>query len=341
MKFDNVKIVEPALRIHPDSLVMFSQCHYTNYQPHSNHNSLLNLNSNFNHNNLSPQAKRKLEKAIKYLIFTATDKEAYNNKTKSKFRFKVNMVTLTLSSSQVHSDQTIKSQCLNQLLLELKQHYSVKNYVWKSEYQVNGNVHFHLLTDQFIPWFELQNRWNRIQNKLGYVDRFKYDKAVKAPNSTDVHSLRKINNVVNYCTKYMVKVSRKNKSKCSRVNCPLGKLVTKSSKSMSPGVLAFLRKLADNGRVWGCSYTLVDLKGGASTLDCELLEEIERLQKEKGSRRIDKDNFSLVMFDNNMLNSGSYPVLSNLLNSFIVEKFGYCEKILIFNEYKPPSSEIC
>lgn len=339
MSYNNTKLIEHALRIHPDNLVMFSQVHYTDYVPRSNKNSLLNLKSNFNHNNLSDQAKRKMTKSIKYLIYTASEKVAYNNKTQSKFKFKVNMVTLTLSSQQVHSDQTIKSKCLNQLLIELKQFYNVKNYVWKSEYQKNGNIHFHILTDKFIPWSELQNRWNRIQNKLGYVDRIEFIPKKKQPNSTDVHSLQKIANIASYCTKYMVKDGKRNRFKINRKNSPLHVVHRRLPCSMSAGVLYFLRKLANKGRIWGSSYELTDLRGGASELDEDLLSEIDRLQKSTGAKRIDKDNFSIVMYDNKVLHNGQFPKLAKLLDSFIADHFGYCNQELIFNEYKWPSGQ--
>lgn len=335
---DNFRIVEPALRIHPSSLVMFSQLHYSNYVPSGRKKSMLNLSSNFNHNNLSAQAKRKMTKAIQYLIYTTSEKKAYNNKTKSSFKFKVNMVTLTLSSKQVHSDQTIKSKCLNQLLIELKEHYRVHNYVWKSEYQSNGNVHFHILTDKFIPWNELQNRWNRIQNKLGYVDRFLNNRSAKKPNSTDIHSLYKIQNVVNYCTKYMVKDAKRNRCKTNRANTPLGLSSHRYPVRLSAGVLPFLRKLANKGRIWGSSYDLTNLTGGQATIDEALLKEIASLQSLSGSHRIDKEDFTILTFPDHALHNGNFPLLANLLDSFITEHFGYSSPELIFNEYKWPGS---
>jgi hypothetical protein len=334
---DNIRLIEPALRIHPNNLVLFSQYHYSNYTPSFSSHSLLNLKSNFNHNNLSVQAKRKMTKAIHYLLYTASEKTAFNNKTKSSFKFKVNMVTLTLSSEQVHSDQLLKSVCLNQLLIELKSHYSVRNYVWKCEYQQNGNLHFHILTDKFIPWQELQNRWNRIQNKLGYVDRISFTPKHKQPNSVDVHSLRKVSNIASYCTKYMVKDAKRNRYKTNRKNSPLGVSSHRYVIRLSSGVLPFLRKLANKGRVWGSSYDLSNLRGGSATLDSDLLSEIALLQADKSSNRINKDDFSLLYFDEKVLHSGRFPLLAGLLDCFIAEHFGSFQPSLIFNEYSPPT----
>jgi hypothetical protein len=85
------------------------------------------------------------------------------------FTFEVNFVTLSLASKQIHSDQVIKSKLLDSLLKESKRRWNVDHYIWKAEKQKNGSIHFHILTDVFIPYNELRNVWNRIQGKLGYI----------------------------------------------------------------------------------------------------------------------------------------------------------------------------
>ena len=122
----------------------------------------------------------------------------------------------------------IKAKCLNQFLIEIGKYNYISNYVWRAEYQKNGNIHFHILVNHYMCWRELQYRWNRIINKLGYVDRYqenmknwhkegfkvrpellgKWDakaqlKAWKegekmnwrSPNSTDIHSIQNISNI--------------------------------------------------------------------------------------------------------------------------------------------------
>jgi hypothetical protein len=134
----------------------------------------------------------------------------------------------------------------------------------------------------------------------------------------------------------MVKNGKRNKSKIKRCDSPLIRPVDRYPNRLSAGVLPFLRKLANKGRIWGSSYELTDLRGGSAELDQDLLEEIDRLQKSHGSQRVDKDDFSIVMFDAKVLHNGRFPGLAKLLDSFIVEHFGYCSQVLVFNEYKPP-----
>src|SRR5690625_4606399 len=72
----------------------------------------------------------------------------------------------------MHNDKEIKELSLNQLLVELRKHYDMQNYMWKAELQANKNIHFHIVTDAFVQFHALQRRWNRILSNLGYIASF-------------------------------------------------------------------------------------------------------------------------------------------------------------------------
>ena len=46
------------------------------------------------------------------------------------------------------------------------------NYVWRLEFQKNGNVHYHLVTDTYLDYFLVRKIWNRILEKGGYISDF-------------------------------------------------------------------------------------------------------------------------------------------------------------------------
>ncbi len=177
---------------------------------------------------ISKKAKKRITNAIDWLLLLSRNKTVYNPKTKKSFKFKVSFVTLTLSSEQIHSDNKIKKDLLNQFLVEARKKWKVDKYVWRAEKQLNGNIHFHIVVDKFISYKSLVQTWNRIQNKLGYVDRYSikqqkffangfkfrkelgknwsYAAQLKAyhlgkacnftnPNSTDVHKVYGIKNL--------------------------------------------------------------------------------------------------------------------------------------------------
>jgi len=187
---------------------------------------------------ISHKAALRIRRAIDWLLFIEPVKPFTSPGSNQTYYMKINFITLTLASKQVHSDNEIKSQCLDHFLTELRQFSPGISYIWRAEAQANGNIHFHITTNRFLPWNVLRNKWNRIQNKLGYIDRhqetmkerFKHGfqfnpnskmygdyktqlKRFKSglkhnwrqPNSTDVHSVHKIKNVAAYLSKYCTK----------------------------------------------------------------------------------------------------------------------------------------
>lgn len=71
----------------------------------------------------------------------------------------------------------------------------LKNYVWVSEAQERGNIHFHLVTStEFISVNYVQNYWNKLINQ-------------KSNNSVDVEFIKEssIRNISGYFAKYMSK----------------------------------------------------------------------------------------------------------------------------------------
>jgi hypothetical protein len=160
-----------------------------------------------------------------------------------KGKEKITFLTLTLPSKQVHGDKVIKDKCLKQFLTEIRSKYEVEKFIWKAEKQAQGQLHFHILLDKFLPAKDVREMWNRIINKLGYV--YEYHKKMNAlewcgyrdmrlkeikgkpsekqkksirnaykkgvasnwmnPNSTDIENLKKVGNIAAYCAKYMSK----------------------------------------------------------------------------------------------------------------------------------------
>jgi len=226
---------------------------------------------------LSVKAIRNIKRSV-YTLLNGVDPEIMLN---GKGTDKITFVTLTLPSLQMHDDKVIKSKCLNQLLGEFKTKYQMKNFVWRAENQKNGNIHFHLLVDCKIPHKELRSIWNRIINKLGYVDaytekmktltfeQYKYlrygEKQISenqlfklrssfdlgcsigwsSPNSTDIQRLSKVKNVVAYICKYI--------SKAEEVEQPI------------------------SGRVWQCSQAVSKAKRCVEYLTSKFTDELRQI----------------------------------------------------------------
>lgn len=325
--------------VHPSQISIYKDLSQIRKKKLHSLNSFENLNHNENRNKISQQAKRKLNRSIDYLLYTAKQKTVSNNRKQTKFTFKAAFITLTLSSNQEHSDQLIKSQLLNQFLVEAKKKWNMTKYVWKAERQRNGNLHFHILTDVFIPYNELRNTWNRCQSKLGYIAAFQKVHGHKNPNSTDVHSLAKVKNVRQYMAKYMTKETLQNRCQMSREQANFRAKKLYSEQTVSKGAKDFLRKESNNGRIWGCSTNLSELKGGRSEIDSYIADELDKLCSHKKTKLFIKEHFSCIFFDSEILNPIQFPELYQLLQSFISQHIEPQQQQLIFNEYLPPNED--
>lgn len=203
MSFDYLQ----SYNIHPHKIVSYQLYIGKRSIRKRNDRSLLNLLTNNHRGRISGQARNKITNYINIILAQAKVKRFYSVKDQATYSFRVNFITLTLPSTQIHTDQQIKKECLNQFLTEMRRKMGGVKYFWRAEKQTNGNIHFHLLTDKFYHWRDIRQDWNRIIGKLGYVDRFQSLHGHRDPNSTDVHAIKKIKNLGAYLSKYCTKQS--------------------------------------------------------------------------------------------------------------------------------------
>jgi hypothetical protein len=245
----------PYYSLKPNSLTLFVRPDKTIFSS-KQIETFKNLEENENHyNELSIHSRKRLRNSIEYLLYISKNAKLTGKKQISKkvnteieietgklhtkpINYKLTFITLTLSSKQKHTDEEIKSNLLNHFLTEARKNWNMQYYIWKAEKQENGNIHFHILSNNYIKHEELRKTWNRIQNKPGYnyVDAYSRkmqdffregfktfpgdtrqkktqekayycNKAINwtNPNSTDIHCLYKIKNVSAYMSKYLSK----------------------------------------------------------------------------------------------------------------------------------------
>lgn len=149
---------------------------------------------------LSVHAIRRMRHAMQILQATAKRKKVFQKSSGKYFSFKINFITLTLPSKQIHSDSFITAHMLQKFLRWLREVKGANKYVWKAETQQNGNIHYHITTSHFIHWLDIRKKWNSICFQNGY-----FSVKTSDPNSTDVHSVYNDKQIVNYMVKYLSK----------------------------------------------------------------------------------------------------------------------------------------
>lgn len=146
------------------------------------------------------------------------------------------LLTLTLSAAQAHTDQEIRRLLLGPFLQDLKRKHQAANYMWFAEKQGNGNIHFHIILDRFVPHESARRLWNKAQDRCGYVARYRagreawhaggfhydqadarskaqqqhaYQEGVRVgwsnPSSTDIRQVRGADAVIAYVVEYCAK----------------------------------------------------------------------------------------------------------------------------------------
>lgn len=168
---------------------------------------------------ISQKAKRRLTTAMQWMIHLSPHNSTYCKVQKRYFKFKLNFITLTLSGVQMHADKFVVHKMLRPFLKYI-QRKGAKYYVWKAETQDNGNLHFHITTNTYIHWKSIRNKWNSLQNKYGYLDKYFETHDDKDANSTDIHSVKNDNSIIGYMVKYMLKGDRYKKNQSATYNIP-------------------------------------------------------------------------------------------------------------------------
>jgi len=230
---------------------------------------------------LSAKSKRKLFDSINLLYSLSNKRNIKMRNGKHIYNFRAAFITLTLPSKQMHSDTFIKKNCLNQLFVELRNYYNLRNYVWKAELQENENIHFHIITDSYIDYQALRRRWNRILEKYGYLSAYsdkmnslsfaqyhklrnKYHACTieksseayhkgrsvswRSPNSVDIKSIFSKKNLAAYLGKYVGKNVSKDLDPA------------RNATDLNPKQLAFIHRQMSFGRSWFRSYSLSSIK---------------------------------------------------------------------------------
>jgi hypothetical protein len=345
----NTLTLIPQATIHPDKIILtnrleWSEGRKSTYRPTSGQEFFTSQSDRIIHSSrsaggdISKNAKRKVIRALDYLLLMASDKKGYIPKSGKHFSFRLAFVTFTLPSIQRHTDNVIKKTLWNQMLIELCKYHNVKNYLWRAEKQKNGNIHFHLIIDKFVLYSELRKRWNRICNKLGYVDEYakiqktwhnngfrvrtellqKWSKeqqykawltGVKSdwtsPNTTDIHSVKNIRNIKDYVSKYL----------------------TKAIEDKDKKTKAQLEKLVVVGRIWSCNQELSDIKGAVMEIDTEISEELKKITELSHCNKFEDTYFSIYYVTLADLVQFKSTVLYNYFAEYMVRHFNYSSQL--------------
>lgn len=288
-----------------------------------------NLKDNRHHGKFSTRSRKKVMRAVDYLAYVNRVVKRAHTSAGTSVRYRLVFFTLTLSSPQVHPDKVIKRDLLQPFLQQLRRRWHVSNYIWVPERQDNGNLHLHFIADRFIPMQDLRDVWNNIQEKLGYVTQFRTSQQefYKA-------GFRFRPDVKNNPTYSGQVKSYREGVRTGWKNPPSTRIdrlysVNQSARYMSKYISKMEQKLEIDGRLWGCSVTLSQLKGGMTFAEGAVSDELDQLSIDPSVRIYKSDYYTHFEFNHDVITWSKYPLLYELLISYIRERFpGFVDNAL-------------
>lgn len=162
---------------HPSCTIVYKSFDSHKKRKQTNKNSLKNLATGalgkYN-GEMSDATKRKCKKMINNFLLCHQFSGQPEPPT---------FVTLTLPAKQKHDDKEIKKKMFSDWFIPaMKRNADTKHYFWRAEPQKNGNIHFHIIFDKFIPWQNVRGTWNNILGSYGYLEDYKNNQLSKHPN---------------------------------------------------------------------------------------------------------------------------------------------------------------
>lgn len=186
-----VASINTKIKFKNDSLVQVNLYQRANNEPFNPNrkNNLLHQDGNLGAYNgyLSPNTRKNIMEILSTWLISI---ELNSKMGERKLQVNSNVafptfVTLTLPATQKHDDKEIKEKVLKPFIKWLgksgdefykngkysgqQKGFNVKVYFWRAEAQMNGNIHFHLIIDRYIPWERIRSQWNLCCEYLGYI----------------------------------------------------------------------------------------------------------------------------------------------------------------------------
>lgn len=263
---------------------------------------------------------KRMKAAIDALISIAEPKTVKHPTKDYTFTFKHNFITLTLPAPQRDiEDQDITNKALKPLLEYLKDHYEGISYIWKAERQLNGNLHYHITTDRFIPHDILKERWNYYLRKFPFIKEFASKHGHSHPNSTDIHATHAIKNWKQYMVKYFTK-GRETVEELT--NIPWRKQKISKPHNLKPGQLyqrVLTREEAKiKGKTWDCSLHLKQAKRANVHIDYKLHKALTDYLKEDRTRGKSSERCQMIFIKRNEWKNYLPPIIQETFDQWVL-----------------------
>lgn len=156
---------------------------------------------------LTAHARRRLLSAVDILIQRNPKREIWNPISNTSHEFSINFITLTVASNTNITAREGYDLLLSKWIRYMRDKYDMREYIWKAELQERGQLHYHITSNTFIPWQVIRWKWNKSQKEAGLLNEYAKKHKNFNPNSVDVHTVEKENDILAYVSKEISKTT--------------------------------------------------------------------------------------------------------------------------------------
>lgn len=224
---------QPYLQIRKNALVFYDLPQNRNY-----------ANNNFKDFNTyqgftSSGAKKRIRRTVDILCQLSPPRKAINPVTNKKFTHALSFITLTISEKErkVQPLET-NTTLLAPFIRTMRRKHNMITYIWKAEFQKNGQLHYHITTPSVIHYQYIKDTWNNLLSKEGLLSNYLKEFTGGFPNSTDIHSVYKRKDIVWYISKEISKNVQDKKTKGKVWDCSLNLRGVKFYSIIQPSTFA-------------------------------------------------------------------------------------------------------
>lgn len=154
---------------------------------------------------ITAHAAKRIRTVCEILVMRSPEKTVKNPITGRASRFKLTFVTITISSRAIIDHREAYEKGLKPIMRWMRTKAGVVDYIWKAELQARGQIHWHITTNQYIPWQWIRSAWNSIQRRNGWLDQYRQEFGHWNANSVDIHAVMKVDRIDLYLAKYIAK----------------------------------------------------------------------------------------------------------------------------------------
>jgi hypothetical protein len=244
------------------------------------------------------------------------------------------MITLTLPVAQVHSDREVYRACLMPWLQMMRRDYNVDHYVWRAEAQENGNLHYHVIVDRYVPKEMITKSWNQMLDNLGYRHAYYLTSGSLCPPTTDVMAIRerikdkktgewKDVDPVDYLVSYITDIPITEPVPPGTVVDPGAPRKMIGHIHNKDGSVTTYNTRAITGRVWGMADALRSVKEPKAMATVAIIEALETAVDQGKARKVDLDHATLYFGKVSTIIGRADPGMWSCIKQYYIHIYGH------------------